>query len=144
MKNQMTIESAKQFLKDNGYYTDNLWCVEDVKSKYECTAEQAQEVLDGALNNEATMEQIWFAIEVEAEASNLEKNKGAFFKVSGFWKDDKIKFSDYIIKELDEVDENNDEEIFFYGLSEAEIKDLISKKWDTEQEFVLTNYEKRN
>lgn len=67
----ITVEQAKQVLKDNGYYVDNLWCVEDVQSKFECTDEEAQDVLDGALNNEATMEQIWYAIDFHAEEQGL-------------------------------------------------------------------------
>ena len=68
---KLTIESAKQFLKENGYYTDNLWQVDDVKSKFECTNDEAHEVLDGALNNCATMDQIWFAIEFHGGENNL-------------------------------------------------------------------------
>lgn len=57
------IEEAKKLLKDNGYYVDNLWHIDDVKSlKEDITEEKAQEVLDLALTNEATMEQIWFSI----------------------------------------------------------------------------------
>lgn len=58
-----TIEQAKKVLRDNGYYVDNLWHIDDVKSLQEDITEQkAQEVLDLALTNEATMEQIWFSI----------------------------------------------------------------------------------
>ena len=69
-----TIEQAKQVLKDNGYYVDNLWCVEDVLNNYNCTDDEAQEVLDGALQNHATMEQIWYAIDFHAEEIGLTKN----------------------------------------------------------------------
>lgn len=62
------VENAKKILKVNGYFTDNLWCVQDVKDAFECTDEQAQSVLDDALTNEATMEQIQFSIR---EFSNL-------------------------------------------------------------------------
>lgn len=68
-----TIEQAKQVLRDNGYYVDNLWSVEDVVSNYNCTDEEAQEVLDGALQNDATMEQIWYAIDYHAEEIGLTK-----------------------------------------------------------------------
>ena len=56
------IQKAKEVLKANGYFVDNLWSVEDVKSKFECNDEQAQYVLFKSLTNEATMEQIWFSI----------------------------------------------------------------------------------
>jgi hypothetical protein len=68
-----TIEQAKQVLRDNGYYVDNLWSVEDVVSNYNCTDDEAQEVLDGALQNDATMEQIWYAINFHAEEIGLTK-----------------------------------------------------------------------
>jgi len=73
MTRQEKIAEAKQVLKDNGFYTDNLWSVDDIKGKFNCTDAQAQKVLDGALNNEATMEQIWFAIDFHGEDDGLEK-----------------------------------------------------------------------
>lgn len=48
-----------------GKYLDNLWSVEDVKSLYDCSDEQALRILGRALGNEATMEQIWLAIHTE-------------------------------------------------------------------------------
>ena len=56
------VELAKQVLKENGYFVDNLWHVDDVKSKFKCDDEDAQDILDKSLTNEATMEQIWFSI----------------------------------------------------------------------------------
>lgn len=67
------IEEAKATLRDAGYFVDNLWHVDDVKSRYEgCDDDDAQEVLDRALTNEATMEQIWFAIEYAIDAVKRE------------------------------------------------------------------------
>lgn len=71
IKQQREIEKAKQFLKDNGYFTDNLWHVDDVKSKFKCDDETAQSVLKDALENGATMEQIWFAIDIAAQEEGL-------------------------------------------------------------------------
>jgi len=73
MRNFKSIQEAKAFLKENGYCTDNLWTVSDVQSKFRCTDEQAQEVISGALENSATMEQIWFAIGFHGEEMGLEK-----------------------------------------------------------------------
>jgi hypothetical protein len=67
------IQAAKDLLKKYGYSTDNLWCVEDVQSLFKCTNEQAQGVLNDALQNDATMEQIWFAIRFHAEEEGLEE-----------------------------------------------------------------------
>ena len=68
----MTIDEARKFLKDNGYFTDNLWHVDDVKSKFKCDDETAQSILRDALENGATMEQIWLAIDIAGENEGLE------------------------------------------------------------------------
>jgi len=73
MDNYEKIQEAKAFLKQNGYYTDNLWSVEDVQSKFECSDDEAQEVLNSALNNDATMEQIWFAIDFHGQEEGLKE-----------------------------------------------------------------------
>lgn len=65
------IEEAKKTLRSAGYFVDNLWCVEDVQTNYYCTEEEAQEVLYGALQNEATYQQIWEAIGYEAKNMKL-------------------------------------------------------------------------
>ena len=68
----MNVEEAKAVLKANGYFVDNLWSVDDVKSKFNCTDEEAQDVLFESLTNEATMEQIWFSIGEFGEILGLE------------------------------------------------------------------------
>lgn len=70
---RIDIENAKQVLRENGYFVDNLWHISDVKENYECTDELAQEVLSASLQNEATMEQIWFAIHFEGGFRNLKR-----------------------------------------------------------------------
>ena len=47
MGNFKSVEEAKASLTENGFYTGNLWCVEDVQAKFECTDEEALDVLDG-------------------------------------------------------------------------------------------------
>ena len=69
------MKEAKELLKSKGYYVGNLWSVDDVHSRHECTNEVAQEILHKALNNEATMEQIWLAIDICAEQILTNKNK---------------------------------------------------------------------
>jgi hypothetical protein len=54
----MSTEQAKELLKKNGYYIDNLWHVDDVQQRCYCTEEEAQEILDMSLTNEETMEHI--------------------------------------------------------------------------------------
>lgn len=67
------INFAKQLLKDNGYFVDNLWQTEDVKMNYHCTEEEAQEVLEKALNYESVYELVWEGISYEAEDMNLKR-----------------------------------------------------------------------
>lgn len=67
------IEQAKKFLEEQGYFTRNMWHVDDVKERFNCTDEEAQDVLYGALTNDATMEQIWLAINIKGESNSLTK-----------------------------------------------------------------------
>lgn len=48
---ELTIEKAKQFLKDNGYYVDTLWHIDDVKAVFDCDDHDADEVLDLILSD---------------------------------------------------------------------------------------------
>ena len=59
----ISIEQAKQVLKESGYFVDNLWHVSDVKDSCNCNDDVAQTILLKALTNEATMEQIWYSID---------------------------------------------------------------------------------
>jgi len=65
------IQEAKKLLQDNGYQVANLWNIVDVQDRFNCTDEEALKVLESTLTNEATMEQIWFAINLEAETNEL-------------------------------------------------------------------------
>lgn len=68
----MLIAQAKFTLRQAGYFVDNLWHVDDVKLRYNCKDdEQAQEILSSALENDATMDQIWFAIDMAAQDDGL-------------------------------------------------------------------------
>jgi hypothetical protein len=62
----MTIQEAKDFLHSEGYYVGNLWTTQDVRFNFNCTEEEAQSILDLALTNDATMNQVWFAIDMIA------------------------------------------------------------------------------
>ena len=67
----MDINKAKEILSQSGYQVYNLWSIEDVQNSYDCTDEQAMEVLIQALTNDHTMDQIWFAINFHAEDNGL-------------------------------------------------------------------------
>ena len=67
------VEKARKVLEDNGFQVQNLWHIEDVKQGYECTDQEAQEILHKALTNEAVMELIWYGITDLCEYKNLKK-----------------------------------------------------------------------
>lgn len=70
----MTVEEARELLRANGFYTDNLWHINDVKDNYKCTDEEAQSILDDTLTNEWIMEQIHATIKDVAQDKNFTIN----------------------------------------------------------------------
>ena len=58
--------------------------------------------------------------------------------ISGYWKDDKTEFVDYLVTDYD--DDYGDENVFYYGLSEH---DLANSSEDDALEFVVTSYEEK-
>jgi hypothetical protein len=69
----MDLQQAKTILEEYGYQVQNLWSIEDVKANYNCTDAEAMIILHKALTNEATMEQVFLAIDMEAEEMGFEK-----------------------------------------------------------------------
>lgn len=65
-----------------------------------------------------------------------------YFLITGFWKDDRSEFNDYIVKDTHDADEHDDD-VFFYGLCEHEIKQSLNDE-TTSLEFVITGYEQLN
>lgn len=68
---EIAIVNAKLILKQAGYFVDNLWHIDDVKLMYECDDDTAQRILNSALTNDATVDQVWFAIKMIAEHEGL-------------------------------------------------------------------------
>jgi len=69
-----------------------------------------------------------------------------YFSINGYWKDDKTEFYGYIVSDTDDTGYNyglDDEDIFFYGLSENEIKECLNDE-NTGLDFVITSYTKVN
>jgi len=62
-----------------------------------------------------------------------------YFLIEGYWIDTKESFSDYIVKEYDDVGEDDDN-VFFYGMGEKDLQDAIEAKEDTTLDFVITIY----
>jgi len=65
------INDAKELLKKEGYYVDNLWRVWDVQERYDCEDSDAYEVLDRAVSSEYIQERIFELINDIAEDFNL-------------------------------------------------------------------------
>lgn len=67
------VANAREFLKSKGYFTNNLWCVDDVTQNYDCSNDKAYDILDRAMNNSATMEQIFLAIDDVCSELNIKQ-----------------------------------------------------------------------
>ena len=67
MNTKQEIDQALQLLKDNGYFVDNLWSVTDVQSIFKCDNDTAQSLLNKAIINQYTMENIWSQIKLHGE-----------------------------------------------------------------------------
>ena len=96
MKN-LTDEQLRDELSRRGFFTGNLWRVEDVKLKFFVTDDEAQEVLMDSLTDDATMEQIWFSITT-------------FGEMKGYKKLDSLQVGDFVlVPEPDDTDIHNHE-----------------------------------
>jgi hypothetical protein len=69
----MTIAEAKQVLRNEGYFVDNLWHVSDVQNNFECTDEQAQDILYWSLTRDNVIEFINEYITDIAENEELKR-----------------------------------------------------------------------
>ena len=57
------VATARALLRSKGFFTENLWNVDDVLQNYDCSRGKAYEVIEKAMTNEATMQQIFLAID---------------------------------------------------------------------------------
>jgi len=55
----MDSNDLRDELASRGFYTNNLWHVDDVKQNYECTDEDAQEILDKTMQSEWVTQEIF-------------------------------------------------------------------------------------
>ena len=69
---ELTDKQLRNELSKRGYFVGNLWSTDDVKDRYECTDDEAQDILSMALTNEATMDQIWLSIDYACDELNIE------------------------------------------------------------------------
>lgn len=84
MENFQSVENARAYLREQGYFVDNLWHVDDVKSTFfnptdlsnngNIDSDLAMDVLNKTLTNSAVMEAIWESMDIIAEGEfNLKK-----------------------------------------------------------------------
>jgi len=63
------------------------------------------------------------------------------YEIDGYWKDDKSEFSGYLVSEMDcTPDGYEDDDIFFFGMSENVLADAVKRGEDTVHDFVVTAY----
>jgi len=67
------LNDAKKILKMYGYYTDNLWHIDDVKQNYDITDEQAYEMLNRAMQLDYTTSTIFEIIDEVCSSNDHEK-----------------------------------------------------------------------
>lgn len=69
--------------------------------------------------------------------------EAALFKIDGYWKDDKSEFENALVYEYDECPGYlTEDDIFYFGLNESDIKAAMDETDDNALEFVITNYSK--
>ena len=70
---EISSEDLRQELELRGWYTQNLWHVDDVMQNYDCTSEDAMSVLEEVLTSESYMEETFNAISDQAEHMEYHK-----------------------------------------------------------------------
>jgi hypothetical protein len=70
---EISSEDLRQELELRGWYTQNLWHVDDVMQNYDCTSEDAMSVLEEVLTSESYMEETFNAISDQAEYMEYHK-----------------------------------------------------------------------
>ena len=69
----LTTQELKNELTSRGYYTENLWHIDDVQVRYEATDNEAQDVLDEVLQGEWIIGQIFESIDDYAKGNELKE-----------------------------------------------------------------------
>lgn len=67
------------------------------------------------------------------------------FRISGYWKDDKEEFKEYVVVDAEAEDVEDlvtDDEVFYYGITREEIEECIrAGSTPDDMDFVITSYE---
>lgn len=70
---RITSNCARTILKADGFFTENLWNVTDVVYDYECSDDEAQDVLYDVLYGDATIEYVFDMIRIVTKAKGFKK-----------------------------------------------------------------------
>jgi len=70
---EVSSEDLRQELELRGWYTQNLWHVDDVMQNYDCASEDAMRVLDFVLTSDHVTEEVFRGIDDQAEYSNIKR-----------------------------------------------------------------------
>jgi len=77
----LTTQQLKEELTRRGYYTGNLWRIDDVQGRFEATDDEAQDVLDDALQGSWIIEQTFECIDTCAEYQGLKQKEEESLKI---------------------------------------------------------------
>lgn len=66
------VTEALDYLESQGFYINNLWHIQDVQDKFDCTEEEAFEVLEKAVSGEWVIEAINERIDMFGLNNNLD------------------------------------------------------------------------
>lgn len=67
------IQMAIKTLRDEGYFVDNLWHIDDVTERFKCDSEEAQSVLYNSLTNGMLVVSIYELIEQECKSNGYDE-----------------------------------------------------------------------
>jgi len=67
MKDTKEVQLAKEVLKNNGYYVENLWSIQDIQNQHICSDEIAYEILGDAIEQDGIYEAIHDSINLILE-----------------------------------------------------------------------------
>lgn len=69
------INKAIEYLKSKGFYTDNLWCIDDVKMHYDRSDEEAMKILDDVMTSDPVFETIFQQMHDASFTLNLKRHE---------------------------------------------------------------------
>lgn len=89
-------------------------------------------------NHDASIGICWDTIDIYLHSEC--KIEPIYFEISGYYTDDKSEFEGYVVKSYDDAREGSqDDDVFYFGLSESQIKEAIQSK-EPIGDFVITSY----